>query len=56
VFIAVLVGLIFALNAMHIFWVISSGMNIDQANYDGNILLSLVFLGIFLHQVSKNGW
>lgn len=56
VFIAVLVGLIFALNSLHIFWVISKGLNIDQANYDGNFLLSWVFFGMFLAQLSKEGW
>ena len=56
VFIAVIVGLIFALNSLHIFWVISQGLTIDQANYDGNFLLSWVFLGIFIQQISKFGW
>ena len=56
VFMAVIVGLIFALNTVHIFWVISKGLNIDQANYDGNFLLSWVFLAIFLVELANKGW
>ena len=52
---ALLVGLIFAINSVSIFSIINQGLNIDQANYDGNILLGIVFLVIFIVQYSKDG-
>ena len=41
---ALMTGMIFALNTMHVQMVIESGFNIDQANYDGNLLYSILTL------------
>ena len=55
VFFAILVGVIFSINSVHIFWVINQGYNIDQINYDGNIFLAPVFMVIFFIQLWQNG-
>ena len=47
---AVLTALVFAGNTISIQYVIESGFNIDQANYDSYMLLSIVLFGIFMAQ------
>ena len=44
---ALTTGLIFALNTLHMQLVIDSGFDIDQANYDGNLIFSVMLLIIW---------
>lgn len=48
IFTALCTGLIFALNTMHIQLVIEKGFNIDQANYDGNLIFSFILFIIWI--------
>jgi hypothetical protein len=44
----ILTGLAFAISAFNLQVVINSGFSVDQANFDGNCMLGLVFLGIYI--------
>ena len=45
---AIMTGMIFAMNTMHVQMVIDSGFNIDQANYDGNLIYGFLTFIVWL--------
>lgn len=53
---AVITGLILTLNTVTIQWAIYLGINIDQANYDGNLVLGLILLPIYVFESEVNNY
>ena len=51
---AVVCGILFALNTFQIQQIINSGFNIDQANYDSCLVQGCVFLCLFINEYNNN--
>lgn len=53
VFLAIISGLVLSLNTVSIQYTIYTGFDLDQANYDGNLMIGLIFLPIFIYHRDK---
>ena len=53
---AVLAGLTLTLNTISINYVIGTGFNLDQANYDGISLLGLLYFPMCIYYRKEFGW
>ena len=49
IFMALVSGLVLSLNTVSIQYTIYTGFDLDQANYDGNLMIGIIFLPIFLY-------
>lgn len=50
---AIVSGLTLSLNTVSIQYTIYTGFDLDQANYDGNLMLGLIFLPVFIYHRDK---
>ena len=53
VLLAIISGLALSLNTVSIQYTIYTGFDLDQANYDGNCMVGLIFLPIFIYHREK---
>lgn len=53
IFMALVSGLVLSLNTVSIQYTIYTGFDLDQANYDGNLMIGIIFLPIFLYHREK---
>ena len=53
VFLAIISGLVLSLNTVSIQYTIYTGFDLDQANYDGNAMLGVIFLPFFIYHHKK---
>ena len=50
---AILSGLVLSLNTVSIMYCIQINFDLDQANYDGNAMLGVIFLPFFIYHHKK---